>query len=203
MKLSMKKLLLCLTVMALSGCTLSFPFFTPREPRLLMLAPEYARHNAHSLFLLGKLQLEHNKPAAASMSFKRAIKIQPDYVEAYLGLGSAYRQLKKYNNALKAYDTALKLEPENKQARLGKAAVYLDLGKFSLVRETLQPLLEREPQNYEALRLMAYAYYFEGNYTAAEQQMKQALQLAPKDEDTTLRLIYTDLLQYLQKYGKK
>ncbi|MCX7766140.1 MAG: tetratricopeptide repeat protein [Candidatus Sumerlaeia bacterium] len=199
----MKNLWLCLIVIGVSGCTLSFPFLTPQEPRILMLAPEHARHNAHSLFLLGKLQLEHNKPAEACVTFKRVIKIQPDYVEAYVGLGSAYRQLKKYNRSLKAYDTALKLEPENKQARLGKAAVYLNLGKFSQVRETLQPLLEKEPQNYEALRLSAYAYYFEGNYTAAEQQMKQALQQAPKEEDTTLKLIYNDLLQYLQKYGEK
>lgn len=50
-------------------------------------------------------------------NFRKAIKVQPDYVNNYLSLGSAYYHLGQYSDAEETFSQALKLDPENAEAK--------------------------------------------------------------------------------------
>jgi protein involved in polysaccharide export with SLBB domain len=53
----------------------------------------------------------------AAESFKRAIDLRPDYAEAHLGLGHAYLDLQRWDDALQSLEMAVKLKPKDKQAQ--------------------------------------------------------------------------------------
>jgi len=53
----------------------------------------------------------------AAESFKRAIELRPDYAAAHLGLGHAYLDLKRFDDALQSLEMAVKLKPKDKQAQ--------------------------------------------------------------------------------------
>jgi tetratricopeptide (TPR) repeat protein len=52
----------------------------------------------------------------AIRSYDRAIEINPNYAEAYLNRGIAYRNLKDYQNAIRSYDRAIEINPNDAEA---------------------------------------------------------------------------------------
>src|SRR6185369_15265107 len=48
--------------------------------------------------------------------FKRAIRLRPDYADAYRSLGHAYYDLKDWDNAIPSFERALELNPKDKDA---------------------------------------------------------------------------------------
>jgi len=61
-------------------------------------------------------------------TLKRALEIDPDYVEIYCVLGDAYLDLGEYDKAKEAFEKALDLEPENAEAHSKSAMYYLARG---------------------------------------------------------------------------
>ncbi|WP_295654740.1 tetratricopeptide repeat protein [uncultured Mucilaginibacter sp.] len=48
---------------------------------------------------------------------KKAIKLKPDYADAYSNMGAAYNQLKQWQNGIDACEQALKINPNHKLAK--------------------------------------------------------------------------------------
>jgi protein involved in polysaccharide export with SLBB domain len=53
----------------------------------------------------------------AAESFKRAVALRPDYAEAHLGLGHAYLDLRRWDEAIHSLEMAVNLKPKDKQAQ--------------------------------------------------------------------------------------
>ena len=53
----------------------------------------------------------------AAELFKRAIRLRPDYFDAYRSLGHAYYDLKDWDNSIQSLERALELKPKDKEAR--------------------------------------------------------------------------------------
>jgi protein involved in polysaccharide export with SLBB domain len=73
----------------------------------------------------------------AAELFKRAIRLRPDYADAYRSLGHAYYDLKDWNLSVAALERALELNPKDKNARQ-----QLDLSRAMIEAErdgTKQP----------------------------------------------------------------
>jgi len=58
----------------------------------------------------------------AAASFLQAIRLKPDYIDAYYGLGHAYYDLQRWEESIKAFEKVLSLDPKDEQAytRLGE-----------------------------------------------------------------------------------
>ena len=68
---------------------------------------------AVGLYRLGKRGANDENYKGAAIAFTNALYINPKMSEAWLGKGEVFDQLKKYDEAIKAYSEAIKLEPEN------------------------------------------------------------------------------------------
>lgn len=77
----------------------------------------------------------------AAESFEQAVKLNPDYADAYLGLGHAYYDLHRWEQAIESLNNGLVLKPKNKTA--------LDL------RADARLMLEREKGRREKIALEA------------------------------------------------
>ena len=55
--------------------------------------------------------------------FKTAIRLNPNYPEAYLNLGNTYLRKKMYEKALAHYNKALSVNPDYEKAKLNIEAI--------------------------------------------------------------------------------
>jgi Flp pilus assembly protein TadD len=53
----------------------------------------------------------------ATVRWEEAVKLDPNYAEAWNDLGVAYEQQGKFEDARKAYEKAIKLQPDNQMIR--------------------------------------------------------------------------------------
>jgi tetratricopeptide (TPR) repeat protein len=54
------------------------------------------------------------------ISYKEAIRLNPEHIEAHLNEGIAYDFLHEYENAIKSYDEVLKINPNQIAAVFNK-----------------------------------------------------------------------------------
>ena len=60
-------------------------------------------------------------------SYKKAIKIDPDYAGAHYNLGDAYDDLGKYEEAIESYKQAIRIDPDDATAHYGLGVTYIIL----------------------------------------------------------------------------
>jgi|ERR1711977_744962 len=66
---------------------------------------------------MGYAYLQQDKLDSAVAEYLEAVNLRPRYVVAWNNLGDAYKKMKKYEDALEAYETTLGVDPDNKVAK--------------------------------------------------------------------------------------
>ena len=75
-------------------------------------------------------QKQNRKFKSAVESFKQAIKLKPDYYEAYKYLGHSHDALKNYGLALEAYKEAARLKPDSSSAHFYIGQTYFAFHRY-------------------------------------------------------------------------
>ncbi len=85
-----------------------------------------------------------------------AINLDPTQGKVQLGLGRAFQETKRHDEALFAYDTALLIRPRLRrpaQAHLGRAKALLGKGDKRGAKRALRDVLDLEPENAEGIQM--------------------------------------------------
>ena len=88
-----------------------------------------SQETAQQHFSQGVSALQAGKGTEAAAQFSEALKINPDWTEAYINRGQAYVLQGKADQALKDFDKALAMAPEAYEALYNRGRVYTMLGK--------------------------------------------------------------------------
>jgi tetratricopeptide (TPR) repeat protein len=155
--------------------------------------------NPHALFVEGKDYLKRDEPRKAAVRFGQALRLQPDFLEARLGLAHAWRDEKYYASASRLYEEVLREQPNNAQALEGLGVCATNLKKAEAARAALQRALELDPDSVSALNALAEFYYSRLEYARALECWDKSLRLDPEQKD--LRLLVDDLRGYVAKYS--
>ncbi len=91
--------------------------------------PARMSKNAAANLQLGYLRLQRDQTAKALLSFKKALELKPDMVEAHSSISEAYRKLKNYRAALLSADKAIKLDAEDASGHYNRACALARLGR--------------------------------------------------------------------------
>lgn len=148
---------------------------------------------AYGAYLLGRLKLANRKnedTEAAIELFKEAIRIDPDYALAYVGLAEGYDVYRSVGSmpegeALEVMDslveTALSLDGSLGEAYTELGNIRGRQGDFDSAEAAYLRALELNP-NYPPLysRYGAFLYYARQNRQASVQMQKKALELDPR-----------------------
>ena len=78
----------------------------------------------------------------AAELFQRAIKLRPDYADAYRSLGHAYFDLKEWDKSVQSLERALELNPKDKDARK-----QLDLSRSMVEQDRKEPTKVTDSSN--------------------------------------------------------
>ena len=110
-------------------------------------------------------------------SFKKVVKIDPQYAPAYLLLGTAYMQTREYGEAQSAFEKVSKLEPGNATAFLGIGATLNQQGEFLAAQKPLTQSLTLNPNSAEANYELGRSYWGLGKWKEAAPHVRKSLAL--------------------------
>ncbi len=140
----------------------------------IALAPTDVRVNTE----WGELFLEKYNKAEAAKSFQEALKVDPEYGPALLGMAKALED-ENPPQALVFAERALKLNPNDAEARLVQAQVAIYQDKKADVKTAIDRVLEFNPKHLEALAMKAAIAYVEGRDQEYQQAVADALKINP------------------------
>jgi len=117
----------------------------------------------------------------------KAIEIHPLYRNAYLLQGNTNYYLKRYTEAIAAYDQSLAISPNFKDALVNLPIVLRDGAKhkgqtdrdFATAEKWLLRSYELNPNDFETCRLLGVTYGVMGNHLNAISYFEKALKLKP------------------------
>jgi tetratricopeptide (TPR) repeat protein len=122
-----------------------------------------------------ELLFKKHDARASVDEFKRAVKLDPWYGQAYMLLGLAQMQLQQWSDAQWAFEEAAKVEPGNSKAYLGAGSALNEQKNYADAQKALQHSLEIRPDSAEAHYELARSLWGLGKWQAAEPHVLQAI----------------------------
>ena len=164
---------------------------------------EREENEARATALLGVAYLERGELSLARRQFERAIRLHPDYAEAYAYLGHVQGQLGQYEAGWDNLVKAVTLEPDSVLAHYFLGVTYRSLGMWNVARTRFWRAVNLDPNNAGLCVDLAQAYLEEPDYVAAEGWFRAAVQREPEDARFQLILaqFYVDHVYKVEEEG--
>jgi len=132
---------------------------------------------------VGLLELEAGRPEKALELMRQAVQAAPRDAGAWMNLGWTLRKLKRYDEALAAFQESLRLNPGWIRARINMASVYYDTGRYGEGIALMQSLLRHWPTLAEGHKFLGVFYERVGRLEDAARSFREAIRLRPEDPD--------------------
>jgi len=123
---------------------------------------------------------KYSDPEKAIEYLNNAIKLQPDYAEAYFSRGNVYaRDLGQYQRALENYNEAVRLQPDNTNAYYNRGTTYDRLGQYQHALEDYNEAIRLKPDFAMAYYNRGVDYNNLGQHQRALEDYNEAVRLKP------------------------
>ncbi|MCC7386642.1 MAG: tetratricopeptide repeat protein [Deltaproteobacteria bacterium] len=99
--------------------------------------------------------LEDKEFAPAAEALERAVKLAPEFTEAWMDLGNARLGMAKYLEAAAAFEAALRLDPARHGALYNLAYSYRRGGQHTRARDAYRAYLAKQPNDADAYYALA------------------------------------------------
>lgn len=120
------------------------------------------------------------------LSFKNALKQNPKYKEALLGLGKAYIKTEAYDESLRLLGDVLKIDKNNLEAVNALGFVMTELGKYTDALKYFEMTLKSADGNIEANYGIAYIYYLMDRMIWAKRKLANIFLVNPYHYESLL-----------------
>lgn len=110
----------------------------------------------------GKNYLRSNNYAMAQQSFQSAVDKHPDNAQAWIGLGTCYDHLRKFDLADHAYDQAMRLVGPTVAVLNGQGYSLMLRGEYARAQKKFEEAEAKDPANpyvQANIRLLANSYF--------------------------------------------
>lgn len=116
--------------------------------------------------------------------FEKAVKLDPNFLDAYINLGNVLKEARIFDRAVAAYLRALNLSPSHAVVHGNLACVYYEQGLVDLAVDTYKRAIELQPHFPDAYCNLANALKEKGKVEEAEECYNKALTLCPTHADS-------------------
>ena len=145
--------------------------------------PEVAKGTDHldfqvrDLYKKGVNYMSNDKLSDAIRSFELALRLDPNYVEAWIKKGYAHFHLRDYSFAVSSYDMALNIDPDNHEAWNLKGLAYYKMNNYTKAIECCTKALDSNPS--DGLVWYNYACYLtlDGKIDNGMEALKRAIEI--------------------------
>jgi tetratricopeptide (TPR) repeat protein len=115
----------------------------------------------------------------AIASYREALRVDPMYPAALLGLGTALRQSGDLAAAADAFEQATRAAPDNPKAWNELGQLDLDLGRAPRALEALKKSIALAPESPQPHNGLGIVLAQSGNFAAAEAEFREAIRILP------------------------
>ncbi|MDZ7859589.1 MAG: tetratricopeptide repeat protein [Candidatus Krumholzibacteriota bacterium] len=143
----------------------------------------------------------------AVVHLRKAVKLDPDYAEAWAMLGDGLAKVKKHEEAIEAFKNALELNPEDESLIASLGYNYLSSNNLDKAEEYYNMLIEKDFYDYNGNVYLAFIAKQRNQIDSAITHYKRALKTKPGDAVTlgSIASLYGDKgdkdkeIEYMQK----
>jgi protein O-mannosyl-transferase len=129
---------------------------------------------------LGQILFEDGKFAEAMTEYKKALQINPDYVEAVNSLGLALAGLGRTEEAKTEFEKALRMNPNYVKAHNNLGLVLAGLGRTEEAMAQYREALRIDPRCAEAHNNLGNVWVNTGRFAEAVAEYREALGINPR-----------------------
>jgi tetratricopeptide (TPR) repeat protein len=152
--------------------------------------------NPDDLYLAGAAMLQQNT-AGTSTVLEKYVALRNDNAKAWLGLGMAYVQQKRYADARQPLERSVQLDPNIAEAEYQLGVVSKNDGRSAEAIQHFQRAVKLQPQHAKALWSLGNLYLQSGDLQNAQEALQRAEAIDPNNVETEY-----DLALVLTKLGK-
>jgi tetratricopeptide (TPR) repeat protein len=129
------------------------------------------------LYKKGVNYMSNDKLSDAIRSFELALRLDPNYVEAWIKKGYAHFHLRDFSFAISSYDMALNIDPDNHEAWNLKGLAYYKMNNYTKAIECCTKALDSNPS--DGLVWYNYACYLtlDGKIDNGMEALKRAIEI--------------------------
>ena len=135
--------------------------------------------SAYTEFFYGFTYQKQGNNEGAIEYYNRAIKLKPDFAEAYNNRGIAYSDKDDFGQAIKDYNEAIKLKPDFVEAYYNRGNAYSNKGDFDQAIQDYNKAIELNPNDAEAYYNRGIDYDNKDELDQAIQDYSKAIELKP------------------------
>ncbi len=146
---------------------------------LLSAEAEFTGKNAMYFNKIGWESLEKNEVLKAILYFKRAIRQNPNYREALIGIGKSYLKTEAYEEAAKFFEKALRLDNQNAAAVTGLAFSMSGMGRYSEAIDLFEKAHTLDGNSIEPHYGIASIYFGMGKDIWAKRKLESIFKINP------------------------
>jgi tetratricopeptide (TPR) repeat protein len=130
---------------------------------------------------LGAVYLIEGRLGEAKDCFSRALKLDPDYVDAVIGLGQVETLEGDAESARKRFETAIEIDPHRTEAHFSLGSVLQIMGQIDPALAEYFRSLECEPNHAQASRCIAAIQLSRNQPEQALSRLDRVLEMAADD----------------------
>jgi len=131
--------------------------------------------SAEPYIIQGKVYLKFGDYKQAEQHFCKAIKVNPNLGEAWVGLGKVYIYYGLYNPCIKVYSTALDLNPDDIDSRISLSMLQIGLKKYEDSFQTIEQGLNRDPHKLFLHSFLGLILFYQNDLHRAEKEILKGL----------------------------
>lgn len=146
------------------------------------------RADAGDYFRLGVAYTKAGMADRAIDAFKEAIKLKPEFAEAYQGLGVSYASEKLHKEAIEALSKAVSIRPDYAEAFSNLGFLYDYLGRHEEAVAAFRKALTLRPDYAEAHNGLGVSFARARNYEEAIESFQRALRIRPESKKARFNL---------------
>ena len=138
---------------------------------------DHVDFQVRDLYKKGVNYMSNDKLSDAIRSFELALRLDPNYVEAWIKKGYAHFHLRDYSFAISSYDMALNIDPDNHEAWNLKGLAYYKMNNYTKAIECCTKALDANPR--DGLVWYNYACYLtlDGKVDDGMEALKRAIEI--------------------------
>lgn len=125
--------------------------------------------------------------------YKIATELQPESIEAKLGLAIPTEAMGNKNELKSIYESILSIDPQNTFVSYKLGLLAYQKKEYDLALNYLEKVVSLYPFDYDGVILYAWANYYTNHYNEARELFYRALCLSPGDKSATIGLTYKPL----------
>jgi len=152
----------------------------------LFKADHLVRIFSNSAFLynlIGVLNAGLGNYETSINNYRQALKLKPNFVDAYCNMGHGFKAYGNLNAASKSYNNALKLDQRNIEATASLAAVLMEQGDLEASVETYLRALNIEPNDVGLRYNLGNVLKLKGDIDGAIESYERAVLINPNYVD--------------------